>query len=467
MSKSSVGAIIEKGPQNWQIIQQEAGYGCISLSGRWATAEKVSDVKIYARVVSEETGESIVPWQCAQSLPDNGWEIVLKRIPAGGLYRIETCMSHAAVNGALEWAIRGDMIHHIGIGDLYVIAGQSNAAGYGKDPAYDPPELGVHVLRNSGRWDLASHPLNESTDTIHDVNMEHGNPGHSPYLHFGKLLKKSLGYPIGLLQASLGGSPLSLWNPDENGALYRNMIDIINSQGGRVKGILWYQGCSDAAPGLCQTYLARFMNMVDSIRRDLELPDLPVLTVQLNRYLEKSSPEADSYWGIVREAQRQAAKIIPNVYVVPALDCGLSDIIHNRSSANLMLGERLARTALTEIYGRSFLYKAPDLSKAIRVGINKILLEFDNVYDRLDTLGVQPSQLPFTIVDEEGTANIRDCSLRKKNQFVITLDRELKGRCVIHGAYQQNPPFIIPVDFETHLPMLAFYGIKVQAGEEV
>lgn len=42
----------------------------------------------------------------------------------GGLYRIETCMNHAETNGAIEWATRGDMIHHVGVGDLYVIAGQ-------------------------------------------------------------------------------------------------------------------------------------------------------------------------------------------------------------------------------------------------------------------------------------------------------------------------------------------------------
>lgn len=60
----------------------------------------------------------------------------------------------------------GDMIHHLGIGDLFVITGQSNSAGYGKDPIFDPPELGIHLLKNNGRWDMASHPFNDSTATI-------------------------------------------------------------------------------------------------------------------------------------------------------------------------------------------------------------------------------------------------------------------------------------------------------------
>lgn len=47
-------------------------------------------------------------------------------------------------------AIIEDTIHHIGVGDLYVIAGQSNAAGYGKDSIYNPSEIEVHLLRNRG-----------------------------------------------------------------------------------------------------------------------------------------------------------------------------------------------------------------------------------------------------------------------------------------------------------------------------
>jgi sialate O-acetylesterase len=40
--------------------------------------------------------------------------------PGRGLYRVETCLQ---INGneVTEWAIRGDMIHHVGVGDLWVI----------------------------------------------------------------------------------------------------------------------------------------------------------------------------------------------------------------------------------------------------------------------------------------------------------------------------------------------------------
>jgi len=34
MSDSQVGAIVEQGPSDWQIIQQDAGFGTIALNGR-------------------------------------------------------------------------------------------------------------------------------------------------------------------------------------------------------------------------------------------------------------------------------------------------------------------------------------------------------------------------------------------------------------------------------------------------
>ena len=114
--------------------------------------------------------------------------IILEAIPAGGPYRVETCMKNGTASSFQE-ALRGDMIHQVYVGDLFVIAGQSNAAGYGKDPVEDGPELGVSLFGQRGIWELASHPLNDSTDSIYEQITERMNPGRSPYLHFAKYYK--------------------------------------------------------------------------------------------------------------------------------------------------------------------------------------------------------------------------------------------------------------------------------------
>ncbi|MEG1887738.1 MAG: sialate O-acetylesterase, partial [Oscillospiraceae bacterium] len=111
------------------------------------------------------------------------WEITLK-IPTGGLYRIETAVNHGGVSWSHEWATRGDIVHFVGVGDVYVIAGQSNASGYAKDSTYDPPQIGVHMLKCDGSWGIATHPLNETTNSVFSNHYEGSNTGHSPYIAF-------------------------------------------------------------------------------------------------------------------------------------------------------------------------------------------------------------------------------------------------------------------------------------------
>ena len=175
--EEQIGAIIEQGPEDWQIVQQdERGEGRIELEGRWKF-ETPGQVEV--RLVWEDTGVAVaagLDWQAVQTAEDGTWKAVLEHIPAGGLYRLETRL-RTADNPAGEWSPRGDMRHFWGVGDLWVIAGQSNSAGYGRGPYEDPVELGVHLFRNSEHWALATHPMNESTDTQHAVNREAANPG--------------------------------------------------------------------------------------------------------------------------------------------------------------------------------------------------------------------------------------------------------------------------------------------------
>ncbi|MBM7564895.1 sialate O-acetylesterase [Paenibacillus sacheonensis] len=461
---NQIGAIIEQGPQHWAIIQQTDGLGSLSLSGIWAIGEEEScnAAQVYARIVNEEDAREVVAWQPAAMLAEQRWELSLGAIPQGGLYRLETCLQ-LDHHPAMEWAVRGDMIHHLGIGDLWVIAGQSNAAGYGKGPFRDAPQLGIHLLRNNGRWDLASHPFNESTASIHFENRERANPGHSPFLAFGKLVQQEVGIPIGLVQTALGGSPLKAWNPDEDGVLHRNMMKSIAAVGGKVRGILWYQGCSDCSPADSASYLERFGNTVRYWRRELNDESLPVLTVQLNRCTDMAAEEADRSWGRLREAQRQAALALPRVYVVPALDCPLSDAIHNSPAGNMIIGERMGKTALAHVYKQPSIHsEAPSLRSAVSMmkdGLPSIRLQFSNVAGYL--LAIGPIATVFAVEDANGEIGISSWQITGRSEITLTLSRFAEGETVVHGAYQMNPASHLPLDSATYMPILSFYGQRV------
>jgi hypothetical protein len=479
-----VGAVITGGAQDWQIFQRDAtGVAAIALQGTWhlpplalpgcpptqragvskPAGGRAAWPRVQARLVHSDTGQ--VParsceWSDAALGAGQSWQLTLRGVPSGGLYRIETRCAPPGQNPTI-WSTRGDMRHFLGVGDLWVIAGQSNAAGYGRGPIYDPPQLGVHVLRNSQQWTLAAHPLNDSTNTRHPVNREGANPGHSPWLHFGRLLQSELGYPIGLVQTSLGGSALAPWNPTETSAagLFTNMCHCIELAGGRVAGVLWYQGESDTGSAAqAESYAQRFGKAVGAWRRALKNRDLPVLTVQLNRMHGIAAAEPDRLWSLLREQQRQAAAALHRVVVVPSLDLALGDQIHIGSEANMLLAQRSARAALGAFYGRDELWQAPTITGARRKGKSSIELSFDHVEGFLST--INSAARPFVVEDEGGSVAVESWS---GSGAVVTLKlaRLLQGAAQVHGCPGIDPP-MAPHDEPRLMPMLAFYGVKVE-----
>ena len=462
MADDQTGAVIERGPCDWQIVQQDGdGLGEIELEGRWAIGE-AGEVEV--RLVGEATGVAVnaaLDWRPAETFPGGSWSHTLRDIPAGGLYRLETRFNPEA-NTTGEWSTRGDLRHFLGVGDLWVIAGQSNAAGYGRGPYHDPPELGVHLFRNSERWALASHPMNESTDTKHPVNREGGNPAHSPWLHFGRLLQAALGHPIGLVQTSLGGSPLSMWDPREGGdaALLHNMVRCVGLVGGRVRGVVWYQGESDCGgERAAATYADRFIEAVEAWREALGEPDLPVLTVQLNRHLDASDPDNDRRWTQVRECQRRVPKRLAGVAVVPTFDLPLADAIHTAPGGNILLAERLARSALGAVYEKPVDYLAPDVEGArIIDGGRRVELAFAPVTSRMDC--IDPTANGFRIEDDGGELPIEKAVYPQDSTVQLVLGRAVIGDAVVHGAWGANPA-AAPMDVERVMPMRGFHGVSI------
>lgn len=467
MASDQIGVLIESGPSDWQIIQQDKhGYGRITLSGRWLPDASGADGVVEARIVDQNTGLAVsteTDWQAGDTRPDGTWQLILDRVPAGGLYRIET---HLKITHEGEWSVRGDMRHCIGVGDVWIIAGQSNSAGYGRGPYNDPPELGVHLFKNNGQWSLATHPMNDSTSTLHSVNRENANSSHSPYLHFGRVMKQSLGYPIGLVQTALGGSPLSRWNPRQHddaaqADLFTNMVACVQAAGGAAKGVLWYQGESDANDNEAGSYQQRFVDAVQAWRAALNNPQLAVITVQLNRVLPRMADEERSHraWSVVREAQRQAPKVLAGVAVVPALDLPLSDLIHTSAGGNLVLADRMARAALGTVHGRAVSHLAPDVQSATKAGdARSVTLTFSNVTSRIDSIEQRAN--PFKVEDAEGDVAITSIAYPGDSSAVLHLARPLAGDAVVHGAWGYQPA-TVPMDMDRVLPMLGFYGVPV------
>lgn len=464
------GVTITKGAQEWQIFQRGSdGFAEIRLSGRWKrihlsqelplefTEVTSGRVTVKARIALESSGESVIPWTPCLAEDDGTWSVTFGSVPSGGLYRIETYMEYEGWDGLS--ATRGDMVHNIGVGDIFVVSGQSNAAGRSKNPVEDPPELGVHLLRDSGVWALATHPLGETTGSVHLGHFENHNPGHTPWLHFGKLLKRELGYPIGIVMSAYGGAPLRWFNPGENGTLLRNMLSQLADFGIRPRAVLWCQGEAEGYENSAETYLTRFGAFVKAAREALGQPDLPFLTVQINRCLAPSTEALDRQWGMVREAQVRAMDTIPNVFTVPSNDIAMYDFIHNAAQGNLVVGERCARCALAELYGRKNVeWRAPRASRAARTAPDTVELCFDRIYNWVNPFDLPAELLPFDADDAQGLVHPVSYETGPAG-LTLRFPRPLGKDAVLHGAWRMNPGFV-PCDC-MRMPMLSFYGLKI------
>lgn len=437
------------GVVDFQIIQREEdGYAEVVFSGQMPPDCKIES-EVYAHVVREDDNLTVIDWtRCL--IRDDQWSAGL-RLPEGGLYRLEASLSDA--ESPMEWKRRLKNVCHVGVGDLYLLTGQSNMAGYGRDTAYDPPCLGVHLYGNNGRWQIATHPLNDSTESIYPENAEYPS-GTSLALSFARLLKERIGLPVGLVQASLGGSSLAMWHPEENGILYRSMLRRM-AVVGTVRGVLWHQGCSDANEKDSMTYLKRFTRMVKLWRK--KLGNIPFLTVQLNRWTGGGhSAENDRYWGKIREAQRLAAQMIPQVYVVPSIDLSVTDGIHNSSSANVTIGERLAYTALSAIYKKPG-QMAPSVSAVNYVDDTHVFVRFPPEFH---VSAMDGSGIGMHIEDKNG---LIECSAAEARDggLLVTAVRPFTLPAEYHALWGCYPPAFVPRD-RHGMPMLACYGVEVQ-----
>jgi sialate O-acetylesterase len=114
-----------------------------------------------------------------------------------------------------------------------------------------------------------------------------------------------------------------------------------------VKGVLWYQGESNAIrPEDVAEYGPLMKLLVADWRARWRQPDLPFYWVQLPSINEP----ARQHWPEFREVQRRLATEIPHVGMAVALDLGAAKDVHPRNKS--AVGERLAALALRDLYGR-------------------------------------------------------------------------------------------------------------------
>lgn len=194
-------------------------------------------------------------WVVVVNSPTNGaFSGTLPGVTAGGWYRVEVRAVDADGNVLASLGV-----DRIGVGDVFVTAGQSNAACFGS-PTQQPfdDHVSAHTL-SSGTWRLA-------TDPQPDISGGMGTGG-SAWPRLGSLLVRSNHVPIGFIGVASGGTAVSQWVPGTG--LYQNLTNALVRFGTNgLRAVLWHQGESDSlVPTSASVYAQALSNIVAGSRR--------------------------------------------------------------------------------------------------------------------------------------------------------------------------------------------------------
>ena len=210
---------------------------------------------------------------------------------------------------------------------------------------------------------------------------------------FGRKLAAELGQPVGLVNASWGGTPVEVWIRKETlsrepelvgswktlpyasrkgwdiGAAYNGMIAPLENF--VAAGAIWYQGESNRNNAI---FYARDFSMMIRDWRQAFGREIPFYFVQI---APKDYKGADPQGALVREQQELVARTVSKTGIVNISDT-VEDLTDIHPKYKRPVGERLAAWALAEVYGREVgKYKSPAYA-SMEVKKNRIVVSFDN-----------------------------------------------------------------------------------------
>ena len=351
---------------------------------------------VYARVLAN--GEELRGWKKRKAGMSDGkrFTATMAGLPVGGPYDVELTCGEESV-----------LVKDVLVGDVWILAGQSNMQGFGhfpKKPLGKDPM--VRAFYMDDHWDVAVDPIHQmaiAVDPVHNPNGPRPLPkgpvkiGVGPGVSFGQAMHDRTGVPQGLLACAHGGTSTAQWDPKLKklggkslyGATVRRFAK--NYSGGTVAGLLWYQGCSDVGPGTVKTYREATRRIFQAFRRDFGRKDLPIVLVQIARAVVDRDEAFNRQWSSVREDERILGETMENVATVPTIDLEMDEAIHMSGPGHYVLGRRMAE-AMESIRraGKRGAPKPPIKPESVEIreyfdGNAEIVVTFANVVGKLTT----------------------------------------------------------------------------------
>jgi hypothetical protein len=293
-------------PEDYQVIQRSSkDEGSVGIAGTLVEGDATSAV-VEARIAA---GGKRGGWRrLSANFTGPRFEAVMAA-PSGGWYGLEV----RALNG--DKVLAEAAVEHVGVGEVFVVAGQSNAANHGAEK--QTPKTGLVTTFDGKRWRLSADPQPGAS----------GNSG-SFLPPFGDAIAERFKVPVGLIACGVGATSVREWLPqgarfpnpptlvdrvrqlpngewESKGELFAMFSARMKQLGPRgFRAVLWHQGESDAnqqdptrtLPGkLYRLYLEQ---LIRDSRREIGW-DAPWFVAQVSYHVpgDEASPD-------IRAAQR-------------------------------------------------------------------------------------------------------------------------------------------------------------------
>jgi sialate O-acetylesterase len=313
------------------------------------------------------------------------WLVNIQTPEAGGPYSI-TVKGRNAIE-----------LENVMIGEVWICSGQSNmewsyangltAMKEDVQAAYNPNIRFFHVQRTT-----ANNPQENvgGSWTVCDSNTLKTFSAVAYY--FGKRLNAVLNVPVGLINASWGGTPAETWTPARivysdsilveagrklnsspwwpvsPGYAFNGMIAPLTNYS--IGGAIWYQGESNA--GTASTYTRLLTSMIESWRTSWN-SQFPFYFVQLAPFAYGNN----NVGALLREAQVKTLGLHRTGMVVTTDLADDTTDIHPKDKEGV--GLRLASVALTKTYGISVAGAISPMYRSMSTNGNQVTVAIENI----------------------------------------------------------------------------------------
>ena len=306
-------------------------------------------------------------------------------------------------------------INNVLAGEVWVCAGQSNmempVKGFGNCPVEGYVDevvnarqyKGVHYVKIPSVMSMT--PLEDANCEWREIGPQTIGDASATGYFFAQVINKVLDIPVGLVMANKGGTRVESWLTRENLQRYTNEpLDTMEIVKGHdwdyhrqlvwgngtfnpilnytVKGIIYYQGCSNVGdPG--DQYSERLALLVKQWRQQFGLGEIPFYFVEIAPYFYDNI-DADN-GARLREQQYKASTKIPNSGLVCTNDLAYPyEFTQIHPAQKKPVGQCLAYLALNQTYGIQDIWCKSPSYKDMRIDGSDVHIHLKDDYGSIN-----------------------------------------------------------------------------------